>query len=63
MRGWNKKKCAMLFQSCPTLHDPMDCSLPDSSVHGVPNIGTSKYIKQLLTDIKGVINNIVSREL
>ena len=22
------------FQSCPTLCDPMDCSLPGSSVHG-----------------------------
>ena len=22
-------------QSCLTLHDPMDCSLPDSSVHGI----------------------------
>ena len=22
-------------QSCPTLHDPMDCSLPGSSIHGV----------------------------
>ena len=22
-------------QSCPTPHDPMDCSLPDSSVHGL----------------------------
>ena len=22
-------------QSCPTLKDPMDCSLPDSSVHGI----------------------------
>ena len=22
-------------QSCPTLCDPMDCSLPDSSVHGI----------------------------
>ena len=21
-------------ESCPTLSDPMDCSLPDSSVHG-----------------------------
>ena len=21
-------------QSCPTLHDPMDCSLPGSSIHG-----------------------------
>ena len=23
------------FQSCPTLSDPMDCSPPGSSVHGV----------------------------
>ena len=24
-----------VIQSCPTLHDPMDCSLPGSSVHGI----------------------------
>ena len=24
-----------LVQSSPTLNDPMDCSLPDSSVHGI----------------------------
>ena len=22
-------------QSCPTLSDPMDCSLPDSSIYGI----------------------------
>ena len=22
-------------QSCPTLSDPLDCSLPDSSIHGI----------------------------
>ena len=22
-------------QSCPTLHDPMNCSLPGSSIHGI----------------------------
>ena len=22
-------------QSCPTLHDPMDCSIPGPSVHGI----------------------------
>ena len=27
--------CAKLLQSCPALCDPMDCSLPGSSVHGV----------------------------
>ena len=27
--------CAKLLQSCPTLSDPMDCSLPGFSVHGI----------------------------
>ena len=27
--------CAQMLQSCPTLFDPMDCSLPGSSVHGI----------------------------
>ena len=26
--------CAKSLQSCPTLYDPMNCSPPDSSVHG-----------------------------
>ena len=26
---------AKSLQSCPTLCDPVDCSLPDSSVHGI----------------------------
>ena len=26
---------AKLLQSCLTLHDPMGCSLPGSSVHGI----------------------------
>ena len=28
------KVCMLVAQSCPTLCDPMDYSLPDSSVHG-----------------------------
>ena len=27
--------CVLVTQSCPTLCDPTDCSLPDSSVHGI----------------------------
>ena len=27
--------CVLVIQSCPTLCDPMDCSLPGSSVHGI----------------------------
>ena len=26
---------AKSLQSCPTLGDPMDCSLPGSSIHGI----------------------------
>ena len=35
LRGLSSSVCVCLVaQSCPTLCDPMDCSLPDSSVHG-----------------------------
>ena len=27
--------CCLVAQSCPTPSDPMDCSLPGSSVHGI----------------------------
>ena len=30
---------AKLLQSCPTLSDPMDCSLPGSSIHGIFQAG------------------------
>ena len=32
-------------QSCPTLSDPMDCSPPGSSIHGIFQV--SKWIKDL----------------
>ena len=31
---WQKSE-SEIAQSCPTLCDPMDCSLPGSSVHGI----------------------------
>ena len=30
-------------QSCPTLSDPMDCSLPGSSVHGIFQPGVLEW--------------------
>ena len=30
-----KVKSESEVTKCPTLHDPMDCSLPGSSVHGI----------------------------
>ena len=41
MKLWNCKKsivlvaCVLVTQSCPTLCDPTDCSLPGLSVHGI----------------------------
>ena len=32
LKGKSEREVA---QSCPTLSDPMDCSLPDSSIHGI----------------------------
>ena len=29
------KRESEVAQSCPTLNDPMDCSLPGSSIHGI----------------------------
>ena len=37
--------CAKSLQACPTLCDPMDCSLPGSSVYGVAQSRTR--LKQL----------------
>ena len=31
----NQRVCMLVAQSCPTLCDPMDCSLPGYSVHGI----------------------------
>ena len=31
----NPKVCVLAIQLCPTLCNPMDCSLPASSVHGI----------------------------
>ena len=45
-------------QSCPTLRDPMDCSLPGSSVHGIfpgksPGVGCHHLLQYptIQTDI------------
>ena len=34
-RGHKRKKESEVTQSCLTLCNPVDCSLPDSSVHGI----------------------------
>ena len=36
--------CAQLLQSCLTLCDQMDCSLPGSSVHGIPQARILEWV-------------------
>ena len=31
-------------QLCPTLCDPMDCSLPGSSIHGIPQARVLEWV-------------------
>ena len=37
-------KCAKSLESCLTVCDPMDCSLPGSSVHGVLQARILKWV-------------------
>ena len=41
---WKKQVKVLVTQSCPTLCDPMDCSLPGSSVHGILQIRTLEWV-------------------
>ena len=43
---WASKNraCAKSLQSCPTLCDPMDCSPPGSSVHGILQARILKWV-------------------
>ena len=45
---WKKVKVKSLAQSCLTLCDPMDCSLPGSSVHGIFQARVLQWIAILL---------------
>ena len=40
----NRPQLCMSAQSCPTLCDPMDCSPPDSSVHGISQARILEWI-------------------
>ena len=41
-------------QSCPTLRDPMDCSLPGSSVHGIFQARVLEWGAIGFSDQKGI---------
>ena len=35
LSSWDRYVCVLVAPSCSTLCDPMDCTLPGSSVHGI----------------------------
>ena len=41
---WFISMCVLVAESCPTLCDPMDCSPPDSSVHGIFQARTLEWV-------------------
>ena len=46
-----------VVQSCPTLQDPMDCSLPGSSVHGIFQARVLEW--GAIAIVLGGINNLL----
>src|SRR5574341_658848 len=49
-------------QSCPTLRDPMDCSLPGSSVHGIFQAKVLEWVAIAFSNIYMGINYLRSEE-
>ena len=41
--------CVLVTQLCPTLWDPMDCSPPDSSVHGILQVRILEWVAILFS--------------
>ena len=45
--SWTVKKVSEVIQSCPTLCNPVDCSPPGSSVHGILQARTLEWVAML----------------
>ena len=50
------KSESKVAQSCPTLSDPMDCSLPGSSVHGIFQARVLEWVAIALTQFTESLN-------
>ena len=44
LQGMKVKSQSEVAQSCPTISDPMDCSLPGLSVHGILQARTLEWV-------------------
>ena len=50
-------------QSCLTLSDPMDCSLPGSSVHGIFLAGVLEWGAIAFSDLLPLLISITAQEV
>ena len=44
LSSWDRYVCVLVAPSCSTLCDPMDCTLPGSSVHGILQARILKWV-------------------
>ena len=49
---------AQSLQLCLTLHDPMDCSLPDSSVHRILQARILEWVAISFSSMYALVNSI-----
>ena len=49
-------------QSCPTLHDPTDCSLPGSSAHGIFQARVLEWVA-IAFSVSSLLSELNSKEL
>ena len=46
-------------ESCPTLSDPMDCSLPGSSVHGIFQVRVLEWVAIAFSEVR--LNEVIKQ--
>ena len=56
--GKVKVKESEVAQSCPTLCDPMDCSLPGSSIHGISQARVLEWVAIAFLQVLGILKSV-----
>ena len=52
-----------VIQSCPTLRDPMDCSLPGSSIHGIFQARVLEWVAIAFSELNPTWLLIITKRL
>ena len=55
------RKAVLIIQSCPTLCNPVDCSLPGSSVHGLLQARILEWVAIKISFVTDIIRSILMR--